>query len=346
MYERTSRLTDTLLEKEGFAMAADSQTIGDTVLPMSLPVEVKTVTSRSQRPRRNLQYKPYVPYAFLLPFVVLFVVFFFGPFFYDIYNSLYHQVHHGLYGAPTIEWAGLNNYTKALQDPDFRNGIGRVINFGVVQIPIEMGLALLLALLMDSAVIKFRTFFRLVAFLPYAIPGVVAALIWGFIYSPRLSPIVKGFAALHLGQLDFLGPHAVLWSIANISTWSFAGFNMIIFYSALQAIPQEIYESGRLDGLSEFGIAVRLKLPMIAPALVLGMLFALVGTLQLFNEPQILRPIAGSITSNYTPNMMAYNVAYVSTDFYYGGAIAAIMGFLTFAFSFGFLRLTRSRSGV
>ena len=165
--------------------------------------------------------------------------------------------------------------------------------------------------------------------------------------SPTASPIVQAFTALHLPAPVFLGPTATLWSIANISTWEFTGYNMIIFYSALQSIPQEIYESGRLDGLSETGIALRLKLPLIVPALILGVLFSIVGALQLFNEPIILKNLTGSaITTSYTPNIFAFNVAVVNTDFNYGGAIAVILGVITFAFSFGFLRLTRGRLGV
>jgi multiple sugar transport system permease protein len=158
---------------------------------------------------------------------------------------------------------------------------------------------------------------------------------------------VQAFIALHLPAPVFLGPHATLWSIANISTWEFAGYNMIIFYSAMQSIPQEIYESGRLDGLSETGIALRLKLPLIVPALILGLLFSIVGSLQLFNEPTVLKNLTNSaITTSYTPNIFAYNVAVVNTDFNYGGAIAVILGVVTFIFSYGFLRITRGRLGV
>src|SRR5262245_19625999 len=133
---------------------------------------------------------------------------------------------------------------------------------------------------------------------------------------------------------DLLGRGMILFSIGNISTWEFAGYNMIIFFSALQSIPQEIYESGRLDGLSEVGIALRLKLPLIRPALLLGLLFSLIGTLQLYNEPQILSRLSGAITSHFTPNIFAYNIAFVQTNYYYGGALAVILGLLTFIFSF------------
>jgi len=288
-----------------------------------------------------------VPYVFVLPFLLLFVSFFFAPFFYALSQSVYKLQRSGLgFGPPTVVWAGADNYLKALHDPQFWDGIRRVILFGSVQIPIMMAMALTLALLMDSAVIRFRRFFRLAFFLPYAVPGVVATIMWGFFYSPSLSPIVQLFNTLNLTPPDFFGPNTVLASIGNIATWEFTGYNMIIFFSALQGIPQELYEAGRIDGLSELGIALRLKLPLIRPALVLGILFSLIGTLQLFNEPQILSRLSGAITSTYTPNIFAYNIAFVQTNYYYGGALAVILGALTFVFSYGFLRLTRRQAGV
>jgi multiple sugar transport system permease protein len=287
------------------------------------------------------------PYLLVLPFVVLFLAFFIAPLIYAFTQSLYKTKFNGLgLGPPTTVWAGSENYVRAIHDPQFWDGFGRVLAFGALQIPVMMLVALVLAMLMDSALIRFRRFFRVAFFVPYAVPIVVAAIMWGFFYSPSSSPIVQVFTALHLAAPTFLGPNNTIWSIANIATWEFTGYNMIIFFSALQAIPQEIYESGRLDGLSETGIALRLKLPLIVPALVIGLLFSIVGTLQLFNEPIVLKNLQNAdVTSHYTPNIFAYNVAVVNTDFNYGGAIAVILGLITFAFSFGFLRLTSRQSG-
>lgn len=296
---------------------------------------------------RRLGMHAMAPYAFVLPFLLLFLAFFVAPFVYAFYQSLFEQRHSGLgFGPPQTVWVGVANYVKALHDPNFWDGFGRVVLFGLVQIPVMMAIALVLAMLMDSTVIRLRRFFRLAFFIPYAVPGVIAAIMWGFFYSPDSSPIVHLFSSLNVAPPNFYLPGTTLWSIANISTWEFAGYNMIIFYSALQGIPQEIYESGRLDGLSEIGIALRLKLPLILPAIIFGVLFSLIGTLQLFNEPLILKNYASVINSHYTPNIYAYNVAVVDTDLNYGGTLAVILGAITFAFSFGFLRLTRRRSGV
>jgi multiple sugar transport system permease protein len=309
-----------------------------------VPMRLMPLNSLGGRLRRSLTGRALVAYLLLAPFVTLFVCFFFAPLFYAFTQSFYRLQRSGLgFGTPEVVWAGADNYLKALRDPELLDSIRRVIVFGLVQIPVMMILALILALLMDSAVIRLRRFFRLAFFVPYAIPGVVAVIMWGFFYSPGFSPIVQLFKLARVAPPDFLGPGMILYSIGNIATWEFMGYNMIIFYSALQAIPQEIYESGRLDGLNEVGVALRLKLPLIRPALILGLLFSLIGTLQLFNEPQILSRLSGAISSHFTPNIFAYHIAFVQTNYYYGGALAIILGVLTFAFSYSFLRLTRGR---
>jgi multiple sugar transport system permease protein len=240
----------------------------------------------------------------------------------------------------------LNNYLQVIHDPDFFTGVGRVLLYGIVQVPIMLGLALLLALLLDSTVVRFKPFFRLAFFVPYAIPGIIAALLWGYLYDPGLSPIVKGVSALGLGTPDFLGAQTVLWSIANIVTWTYTGYNMLIIFAALQAIPTELYESARLDGASGWRIAWYIKIPLAAPALILTFIFSIIGTLQLFNEAQVLSTISNNISTSYTPNLYDYYTAFGNNNYYYAAAIAVMLALVTCVLSFGFLRVTRRLSGV
>ena len=118
---------------------------------------------------------------------------------------------------------GLGNYLDVVTDPKFYQGIGRVLLYGIVQVPVMLILALILALLLDSAVVRFKAFFRLAFFVPYAVPGIIAALLWGYLYDPQLSPIVQVLQGLHLPAPDFLGFYTVLWSIANLATWAWTG---------------------------------------------------------------------------------------------------------------------------
>ncbi len=250
----------------------------------------------------SLRRRALTPYLFILPFGLLFLLFFIVPILYAVYESLFRSQRSGLgLGAATVSFNGLGNFADVIHDPNFYTGIGRVLLYGLVQVPVMLGLALILALLLDSTVVRFKAFFRLAFFVPYAIPGIIAALLWGYLYDPALSPIVKGISGLGLGSPDFLGARAVLWSIANIATWAWTGYNMLIIFAALQAIPSDIYESARIDGSSGFHIAWHIKIPLVAPALVLTGIFSIIGTLQLFNEPQVLTAISNNIPTSMPP---------------------------------------------
>ncbi len=293
------------------------------------------------------QRKRFAPYLFLAPFLLFFILFFLIPICYAVYQSLFRSQRSGLgLGAPTIVFNGLGNYAQVLTDKDFFAGVGRMLLFGIVQVPVMLILALILALLLDTATVRLKAFFRVAFFIPYAIPGVVAALLWGFLYDPQLSPIVKIIHALGATQFDFLGPNSVLWSMANITTWEYTGYNMLILYAALQAVPTELYEAGRLDGCTGFGIARYIKVPLIAPALILTCVLSIIGTLQIFTEPQVLSVISNNISSTFTPNLYAYFTAFSNNNYYYTAALSVVLAIVTFILSFGFLRLTQRQSGV
>lgn len=305
--------------------------------------------ARGPRPGayRKVRRRTAAPYLFASPFVLLYVLFLAVPLVYAIIYSLHGEHHSGLgLAPPTITFVGLANYIQAIQDPLFIGGIERVLLFGVVQIPVMLFAALALALLLDRRRTYGRGFFRTAMFLPYAVPSVVAGLLWSFLYVPALSPFPHLLQALHLPAPNVLSPQLVLWAVANIVTWEWTGYNMIIITAALQAIPQEVYDAARIDRASEWAIAWRIKVPLIAPALVLTGLFSIVGTLQLFNEPEVLTASTANITSSFTPNIYIYNLAFSEQDPYYAAAVAVVLGLLTLILSFGMLRLTRRFSGV
>jgi multiple sugar transport system permease protein len=288
-----------------------------------------------------------IPLIFMSPFWVVFLAFFIIPIFYALHESLYKTVRNGLgLGPPTTVFAGFDNYMQVLHDGNFAASLGRMLLFGVVQVPIMLLLALALALLMDSVVVRFKSFFRLAFFVPYAIPGIVAALMWGFLYDPGISPIVAVIHSLGATRFDFLGSDSILWSMANIVTWEWTGYNMIIIFAALQAIPQELYEAARVDGSTGFNVVRFIKIPLVAPAMVLTAIFSIIGTLQIFSEPTILRNISTNVSSSYTPNYYVYNAAFGTNNFEYSAALAVVLAVVTFAFSFGFLRVTQRQAGL
>ncbi len=281
--------------------------------------------------------------AFLLPFLVPFTLFYVIPIGYAGYQSLLKiERPGGIFGKPVTTFAGLSQFSRVLGDSAFRSSLLRVLLFGVVQVPIMLGLALVLALLLDSTLARFKPFFRITFFVPYGIPGVLAALMWAFLYQPSLSPIIDLLDKFGLAP-DFLGPNLILWSIANVVTWTYAGYNMLIIYSALQAIPADLYEAARLDGASNVQIAWTIKIPIVRPAIILTAVFSVIGTLQLFTEPQVFKSISTNVTSTYTPNLDAFTQA-SANNYNFAAAMSVVLAIGTFILSFVFLRFTQRRA--
>ncbi len=303
---------------------------------------LRTTSPTSYSVRRRM-----TPYMFILPFGVLFVLFFIVPIVYAIYQSLFRSQRSGLgLGEATVSFNGFGNYADVFHDVNFYTSVGRMLLYGIVQVPVMLILALILALLLDSTVVRLKNFFRVAFFVPYAIPGIIAALLWGFLYNPAISPFNSVIEAVGGHRIDFLGTGLVLWSIANIATWAWTGYNMLIIFAALQAIPSEIYESARIDGATGLSIAWNIKIPLVTPALILTAIFSIIGTLQLFNEPQAFTTITPAISSSYTPNLYAYNIAFGNNNYYYAAAISVVLALVTCILSFGFLRVTQRQSGV
>jgi multiple sugar transport system permease protein len=285
------------------------------------------------------------PWILLAPFLALFLLTFVLPILSAVATSFTRVDRRGLFGEEgiTSSFAGLGNYAQALSDSGFVASIGRVLLFGIIQVPVMIVLCTVLALLLESASARWPQFFRAAYFMPYGVPGVIATILWGFLYIPGLSPVVDVAHAVGI-NVDFLGAGTVLWSIANIVTWTYTGYNMLIIIAQLKSIPGDIYEAARMDGATSWKIAWSIQLPLIRPALVLATVFSIIGTLQLFSEPLVLQTSSPAIDSKYTPNLAAYTNAFAFNDYGVASAQAVIIALAAFVLSFAFLALTSRRS--
>jgi multiple sugar transport system permease protein len=269
-------------------------------------------------------------WQFVGPFMLVFALVFLAPIAYSIYLSLYKN---RLIGGNSF--VGLDNYRQALHDSEFWSAFGRVALFLAVQVPIMLLLALLVALAIDSGRLHGKAFFRVTIFLPYAVPAVVATLMWGFMYGSQFGLVGNINDALHTSLPDPLGSHLMLTSIGNIVTWEFVGYNMLIFYSALRVVPASLYESAEIDGAGQFRIITAIKLPAIRGALVIATIFSVIGSFQLFNEPAILKPLApNAITTFFTPNLYAYSLSFSGQQYNYAATVAIIMGLITMVIAY------------
>lgn len=294
---------------------------------MSATPALTAERSTGTAPRRrgagaNKRRQNIAAYLFILPFFVIFITMLVIPLVYAGYLSLFES---RLIGGDVF--AGLANYARALGDSEFLASIGRMGLFFVVQVPIMLGLALFLALALDSARARGSRGVRLLVFMPYAVPAVVATLMWGYLYGPDFGPIAQIAESVGWGTPDFLSPGSILFSMMNIVTWEFVGYNMIIMYAALRAIPGDLFEAAEIDGAGQFRIAWSIKIPAIRPAILLTVIFSIIGTFQLFAEPSLLNTIApAAITNSFTPNYYAYNLAFINQELNYAAAIAFLLG--------------------
>ncbi|WP_416971035.1 carbohydrate ABC transporter permease [Streptomyces sp. 4F14] len=285
-------------------------------------------------PRRTRSAGP----LFVAPFMILFLLLFLAPLGYAAYLSLFQE---RLIGGTAF--VGLDNYTQALKDSQLLHGIGRVALFFAIQVPVMLALALLFALALDSGLLRLARVIRLGVFVPYAVPSVVAALMWGYLYGPDFGPFAQFARELSLPVPDFLSSTWMLGSLANIVTWEFTGYNMIILYAALRTIPTELYEAAAMDGAGAWRIARSVKLPALRPALLLCLLFSVIGSFQLFNEPNLLMKIAPDvITSDYTANLYAYSLAFTGQQVNYAATVSFLLGLVIVIASYAVL-LTANR---
>ena len=286
------------------------------------------------------------PYAFVAPAVALFALTILIPIGYTLYLSLEKTQVSGLglgAGARKQVFAGLSNYASGLTDPAFLSSLVRVLVYSLILVPVMLGLALLFALLLDARRVKFQRFSRLSIFLPYAVPTVIGSLLWGFLYLPTVSPFPAILSRLGLSMPNLFATHTVLFSVANIGVWGGIGFNMIVMYTALRAVPTELYEAAWIDGASQVQIALRIKIPMIAPALVLTGVFSMIATLQVYNEPQTLYPLTNTISLDWMPLMRVYDLAFNYNNIYGAAALAMLIAAIMFVLSYGLLWVSNKR---
>ncbi|KDN21735.1 carbohydrate ABC transporter permease [Amycolatopsis rifamycinica] len=288
--------------------------------------------------RKHTTGHPFAGALFVLPFFLVVVAFLVVPLGYAFWLSLSSKSL-----ALGERFTGFANYTRAFTDPVLLDGVGRVVVFGAVQIPVMLGIALAGALTLDAVTTRFAIAFRLIAFMPYAVPAVLGALMWGFLYSRTFGPFA-GLPAVVGGEpVDFFSTDLLLLSLGNIVTWAWTGYNMIVLYSALQGVPRETYEAALIDGASQVQIAVRIKVPAIRQAIGLAAIFTVIGTMQFFVEPYVMSRFAPQISAGYTPNLYAYNQAFAYSDFHYSAAISFALGFVVFVAAYAFVLLTRKR---
>ena len=280
------------------------------------------------------------PWFFLAPFLVAFTAFFVAPVGYAVYLSLFIKKRSG-FGPAKDVFGGLTNYIRAFQDADFLHSLLNIALFLV-----DSGAADAAHRHRPGAGARRREKrLRAALFSHRFLPALHRAerdrraLLWGYLYSKNLSPLNQITGV----KTDFLASGILLFSIGNIVTWTWTGYNMITLYAALQNVPGDLYEAARIDGASSWNVTRYIKLPLLRPALTLTAIFSVIGTMQIFSEPFVLRPL-GYVPDNITPNTYLYLVVARDGNFGYGATLAIVLALFTFILSGFFLRNARGEA--
>lgn len=313
--------------------------------PASAPVSVSAAapapttsprTARKSARRRELG----AAGALMTPFFILLVTVFLIPVATAVWLSFFSDDQPGLgFGPERTVFVGLRSYTAVLTDPTFLSGLGTVVLYCVIYIPLMVVGALALALLLDSGVVRLRSWAQLGLFLPHAVPGIIAAVIWLYLYTPGLSPVIDLLGKADI-TIDFLGVHTVVPSIVNIALWSNLGYNMVVFYAALQAVPREVIEASVVDGAGPVRTALQIKTPLVRSSVVMVAMFTLIFALQLFTEPMLLSQSTPMISSRFSPSMYIYDAAFTRNNYGLAAAASVVLLVCTIALSYGVTRWT------
>jgi trehalose/maltose transport system permease protein len=274
---------------------------------------------RTKRRRSGLQRKQTrLAWLMLAPalLVVAFVAFY--PLGTTVYQSFTDKSFLGL--EPT-KWIGLANYRRLIHDADFRNAVWVTVKFTLITVSFEFVLGLIIALVVNSS-FKGRGVMRAVMLVPWAIPTVVSAQMWKWMYDQIFGPINDAGVRLHILSHSVAwvaDPHTALWAVSAVDIWKTTPFVALLLLAGLQVIPHDLYEAADVDGASKWHQFWRITLPLLKPAILVALIFRTLDALRVFD---IFYVFFGSRPDTQTMSILAQNTIVASGDVGYGAAIS------------------------
>jgi len=268
---------------------------------------------------------------FLLPALVLFGVLVVAPILVAAYTSLFRW--NGFGGLPT-DFIGLDNFVRLLDDPvfigDLRRGALLVVLSVTVQLPLALGLALLL-----NQKLRGRAVYRVLFFAPYVLSEVITAVLFDMVFSQN-----RGLAnhVLRLVGLESLSstwlsdPSTVLYSVFLVMTWKYFGFHMILLLAGRQNIPRELHEAAETDGAGGWQIFRHVTLPLLAPTIRISMFLAVIGSIQLFDLVWVLTG-GGPLNASETMAVTMFEYGFRRFEVGYASAISIAMFLISLIFA-------------
>jgi multiple sugar transport system permease protein len=266
-------------------------------------------------------------WLFVLPATALIALFGIVPIGWVVLLSVQHN---DLLTAPS--WIGLGNYRTLVHDPVFRDSIRRTIVYTVLFVPLSVGGALAVALLLHAD-IRFSRLYRTAVFVPVATSTVATGIIFNWLLDPTYGIANYLLDKVGLGPYGFFqDPDQALYAVVAMTVWGWLGFDVIIYLAALQGIPQDVLEAAALDGARRWATFRHVVLPLLSPATLFLIVWSTINALQVFDEIYVTTR-GGPLQATTVLVYEIYNEAFVVFHAGYAAAIAVVLFLITLVFS-------------
>lgn len=266
-------------------------------------------------------------YLFLSPYLAVFAIFWAWPIVQSVYFSLLNTRVNPWRFQPSVNWGRL------FGDSAFYNALWNSVFFLVVQVPVMLALATLLAVALNSTVLKWRGIFRFAFFAPVVVGEVAYSAIFKLLFNGQFGAVNGIIGSFGFSGPDWLSRPGTAWAVIIIAvTWRWTGYNAIIILAGLQSIPRELYEQAEVDGFSKYHQFRYITLPLLVPVLTFALVLSIIGSLQLFTEPLLITN-GGPGSATETLGYFLYQAGFRTVNFGYASAIAYTVAILAATFS-------------
>ncbi|MBC9087767.1 sugar ABC transporter permease [Bacillus licheniformis] len=261
-------------------------------------------------------------YTFLGPALLILSVFLVIP---SIMAVYYAFTDYYLLTPDLRKFVGFDNFIKLFKDPIFLKSLSNTLKFVVLVIPLQIGAALGLALLLNKKR-KANTFFKVAYFSPVVMSLVVISVLWLYLLNPNEGMINNVLTHVGLPPQPFLtSPNQAIFTIVFVSVWQGAGFQMLIFLAGLQNIPGDVYEAAQLDGMNKWQRFIYITLPLLKPTSVFIFITTLISAFKLLVQPMVMTQ-GGPVNSTMTVVYYIYQTGFTDRMVGYASSIALLFG--------------------
>ncbi|WP_123041107.1 carbohydrate ABC transporter permease [Cohnella candidum] len=281
------------------------------------------------------------PYVFISPYYVLFLFFVLYPLLSAFYASFTEWN-----GIKDPKWIGFRNYSSLFKDDIFLQSLWNGVIIFFMYVPLLLFLSLVFAVILNSAFVRLKGFFRAAYFIPYITSLVAVGFTFRMLFGTEYGYINELLTSMGLAKTDWLG---TIWgariTLAILVIWRWLGYNMVIMLAGLQNIPSDLYEAARIDGAGPVQSFFRITIPMMAPIIMFTSILSTIGTFQLFAEPLVLtRGSGGPENSIMSVIMYVYNQSFSYLKFGYASAAAYVFFLLMFVLTLMQIRVFRQEN--